>query len=114
VFGDAEVSGGARVFGDAWVFGGARVFGDAEVSGGARVFGDAWVSKRQDLLVIGPVGSRNAHFTVIIPSGKVKVGCFEGTLDDLEAAATEAQRQDYLDLLPGIRAIVARRQAAKE
>jgi len=32
----------------------------------------------------------------------------------LEKAAKERDRQDYLDLLPGIRAIVSRRQVAKE
>ena len=30
-------------FGDAWVSGDARVYGDARVSGDARVFGNAWV-----------------------------------------------------------------------
>jgi len=35
-------------------------------------------------------------------------------LDELEAAAKANERQDYLDLLPGIRAIVARRKAAKK
>ena len=82
--------------------------------GNAWVSGDASVSKPTDILVIGPVGSRSAYFTVIVPSGKVKVGCFEGSLDDLEKAAKERDRQDYLDLLPGIRAIVSRRQVAKE
>jgi len=89
-------------------------YGNAWVSEDAWVSGDASVSKPTDILVIGPVGSRSAYFSVIVPSGKVKVGCFEGSLDDLEKAAKERDRQDYLDLLPGIRAIVSRRQVAKE
>jgi carbonic anhydrase/acetyltransferase-like protein (isoleucine patch superfamily) len=44
VFGDAQVSGDARVSGNAWVSGDAQVSGDARVSGDAWVYGDAWVS----------------------------------------------------------------------
>ena len=44
VYGDAEVSGNARVSGDAWVYGNAEVSGNAWVSGNARVSGNAWVS----------------------------------------------------------------------
>ena len=50
VYGNASVSGDARVSGDAWVYGNARVSGnasvsgDARVSGNARVYGDAEVS----------------------------------------------------------------------
>jgi len=44
LFGDAWVSGNARVFGD------ARVSGDAEVFGNARVFGDAEVTKKVFIL----------------------------------------------------------------
>ena len=49
VSGDARVSGNARVYGNAWVYGNARVSGDAwvygnaRVSGNARVYGDARV-----------------------------------------------------------------------
>jgi hypothetical protein len=60
--------------------------------------------------VIGPVGSRDAFLTIIVPSGKATTGCFSGSLDELEEAAKKNERQDYLDLLPGIRAIVARRK----
>ena len=84
--------------GDAWVFGDARVLGNAEVR------------QSSDILVIGPVGSRDAYFTVTISNEMAEVGCFHGSLDELEAAAKEKGRQDYLDLLPGIRAIVARRK----
>ena len=41
VYGNAEVSGDARVSGNAWVSGNARVYGDAEVSGNAWVYGNA-------------------------------------------------------------------------
>ena len=90
--------------GDAWVSGDAKVFGNARVSGNAEV------RQSSDILVIGPVGSRDAYFTVTISNEMAAVGCFHGSLDELEAAAKEKGRQDYLDLLPGIRAIVARRK----
>ena len=113
--GNAWVSRNARVFGNAWVS------GDAEVSGNARVFGNAWVSgdaevsrdaevtKSNDLIVIGPIGSRNDKITLTFSNGKVSIGCFYGTLDQLEQAATKNNRQDYLDILPGLRAILKRR-----
>ena len=44
VFGDARVSGNAWIYGDARVFGNAWVYGDARVSGDARVFDNAWIS----------------------------------------------------------------------
>ena len=56
------------------------------------------------------MGSRNDYLTVTISNEKVRIGCFIGSLDELEAAARVKGRQDYLDLLPGIRAIVARRR----
>jgi hypothetical protein len=77
------------------------------------VSGDAKVSGNADILVTGPIGSRNVYLTVTISNEKATTGCFYGSLDDLEKAATENKRQDYLDLLPGIRAIVARRQAKR-
>ena len=43
VYGNAKVYGDARVFGNAWISGDARVFGDARVSGNARVYGNAKV-----------------------------------------------------------------------
>src|SRR5208282_4684032 len=43
VYGNARVSGNARVYGNAQVSGNARVFGDAQVYGNAQVSGDAWV-----------------------------------------------------------------------
>jgi carbonic anhydrase/acetyltransferase-like protein (isoleucine patch superfamily) len=51
VSGDAWVYGNARVYGDAWVYGNARVYGNAWVYGNARVYGNAWVSG--DALVSG-------------------------------------------------------------
>ena len=44
VYGDAQVSGNARVYGNAWVSGNAQVSGDARVYGNAWVYGDARVS----------------------------------------------------------------------
>ena len=44
VSGDAEVYGNAKVYGDAWVSGDARVCGNARVYGNACVYGDAKVS----------------------------------------------------------------------
>ena len=97
VCGDAEVYGDAKVCGNAWVGGNARVYGDAEVCGNARVggyamvcgnarvCGDAWIYKKNHSLVIGPIGSPNAHTTFFhSKNGDIKVVCgrFYGTIDE--------------------------------
>jgi len=114
VSGEAQVSGEARVSGEAWVFGEARVFGEAQVFGEARVSGEAWVSdearvfgearvsdeaqvsdearvaQTRDLLVIGPIGSRNAHVT--FADDYVATGCFCGSFDQFAAAVANEHR----------------------
>jgi carbonic anhydrase/acetyltransferase-like protein (isoleucine patch superfamily) len=114
VFGKAWVSGEARVFGKAWVSGEARVFGKAWVSGKARVFGkvqvsgEAWVfdearvfgkvqvsgkarvSKTSDLLVIGPIGSRESYLT--LGNNYAATGCFCGTWEQFKKAVRETHK----------------------
>ena len=56
--------------------------GDAWVYGNARVYGDARVYKCEHILVIGPIGSRNAFTTFFRTKDrdiKVACGCFLGT-----------------------------------
>jgi len=96
VSGEAQVSGEARVSGEAWVFGEARVFGEAQVFGEARVSDEAQVSdearvaQTRDLLVIGPIGSRNAHVT--FADDYVATGCFCGSFDQFAAAVANEHR----------------------
>ncbi len=74
------MSGNARVFGNAWVFGNARVSDDARVSG------------EYDFITIGPIGSRSDITTFYrLKQGGIGVncGCFNGTLDEFEAAVHE-------------------------
>ena len=98
VSGNARVSGNAQVYDNAWVHGNARVsgnaqvHGDAWVSGNAWVSGDAWVSGEYDFITIGPIGSRNDITTFYrLKQGGigVKCGCFNGTIEEFEAAAHE-------------------------
>ena len=91
-FGNAWVSGDARVFGDARVYGDARVSGNAEVYGDARVSGNAWVSGRKHILWISMIGSRDDTVTFMRSKEKkiiVSVGCFRGTIDEFEKAVKE-------------------------
>ncbi|MBQ3472255.1 MAG: hypothetical protein IJH17_07880, partial [Clostridia bacterium] len=98
VYGDAKVYGNAEVYGDAEVCGNAKVYGDAEVCGNAKVYGDAevcgnaWVYKCEHLLVIGPIGSRNAYTTFFRDKDNeitVICGCFLGKLDKFLEAVSE-------------------------
>ena len=89
VNGKALVSGYTQVYGEAQVTGEARVIGDVRVFGGARVYGDAWVcgeariSEAGQILIIGPLGSRNASATFFRDKYNqilVSTGCYTGTL----------------------------------
>ena len=58
------------------------VFGDAWVSGNARVSGDAWVSGNADFFLAGPLGSRRAPLTIHADANigiRFTTGCFSGT-----------------------------------
>jgi hypothetical protein len=80
----------SQVSDEAWVSDEAQVFGEAQVSGKAWVSGKARVTQTRDLLVIGPIGSRNAHVT--FASDYVATGCFCGTFDQFAAAVTKEHR----------------------
>jgi len=82
VFGDAEVFGNARVFGDARVFGNARVFGDARVSGDAEVFGNARVFG--DAEVTKKVFILNFCYNLTLTDYHIIFGCEIKTVQEWE------------------------------
>lgn len=85
VSGNAHVSGDARVYENAHVYGNAHVFGDARVYKNAQVSGNARVQKTNDILIVGPIGSRNSFCTFYKTDDGIgtSTGCFSGTIDDL-------------------------------
>ena len=115
VYGDARVSDHARVYGDARVYGNALVYGHAQVSGDALVYGDARVygnalvyghaqiSDNASLVMVGPIGSRNAQLTVTADADigvRFSTGCFTGSRDQFVAAVAKTHasgkfRQQY-------------------
>ena len=87
---NAAVYGDAVVSGNAWVSENAVVRGNAEVSGNAMVRKNAVVSENAEVfsvrhvLVIGPIGSRNAFTTFYHDKDNeitVQCGCFIGKID---------------------------------
>ena len=85
VYGDARVSGDARVFDNAWVYGNAKVYGDARVSGDAWVYGNAEVFNTRHFFVQGPIGSRDGYVTFYRTKDdtvEVRCGCFSGSLQE--------------------------------
>jgi len=106
----AIVREGAVVVGEARVSGSAEIAGDTRLTGAARIR-DVIIRKSSDFLVIGPIGSRGDYLTVTIPGKTACTGCFSGDLDDLEAAARKADRQEYLIILPAIRELIAERES---
>ena len=91
VGGKARVEGKAYVGGEAWIGGNAKVEGNARVGGEAYVGGEAWVRGNADIfsksqiLVIGPIGSRDDFTTFYRDKDNeitVKCGCFLGKIDE--------------------------------
>ena len=101
VYGNAEVSGNARVYGNAEVYGNARVsgnarvYGNAEVSGNARVYGDARVDHKYKIMTISNMGSVQRTTTFFVcKDGKIRVmcGCFYGDLEEFRAQVKETHK----------------------
>lgn len=85
VFDDAEVCGRACVYGNAEVYGSARVYGRACVHGDCRISEKARICRDNQVLTIGPIGSRDATITFYRNKNDeitVVCGCFLGTIDD--------------------------------
>ena len=94
VYGQARVRDQARVHGQAWVYDKAQVYGRARVHGQARIAGQGDIASTRHYLTIGPVGSEDRTVTVHRhydgPNSNtwghlVIAGCWNGTLDGLEA-----------------------------
>ncbi len=91
VYGNAVVCGNTRVCGDAEVCGVAEVYGDARVYGNARVCGNALICKRNDLITVSNIGSRNDTTTFFNTDNGiyVKCGCFYGSIEEFEEAVKD-------------------------
>ena len=87
-YGNAWVSGDARVYGDAQVYGNARVYGDARVSGDARVYGNAWVSGDARVQTVNIAATRTDGYTFLVaptPDGpRIIAGCRYFTFKEAE------------------------------
>ena len=93
VFDHAQICGYARISGNACVNDRARVFGNAGVTDYAKVSGNATVSgngnlrRPNDIIVVGPIGSR-CDFTTFYKKSSVETlvncGCFMGTIEEFE------------------------------
>nr|DAY92917.1 MAG TPA: Putative transferase, nesg, ydcK, Structural Genomics.38A [Caudoviricetes sp.] len=87
VSGDAQVSGNARVFGNAWVSGDAQVSGYARVSGDAQVSGNACLKSDADHCGFDCFGSSNRHTHAYLTSDntvEITCGYFRGSIEEFE------------------------------
>jgi carbonic anhydrase/acetyltransferase-like protein (isoleucine patch superfamily) len=96
---NAQVCGKVRVYGDAKVTDNAYVYGDVQVCGNANVAGDVKIDKTKNLIVIGPIGSRNGYTTFIKEDNgiiSVSCGCFRGTIDAFKKAVLKTHDKDSI------------------
>ena len=90
VYGEARICDEARVYGKAWIYdevqvcGKARIYGEASVNGKAWICDKARIRSTENVLTVGPIGSRNDFATFY--SGEkeilVKCGCFCGSISE--------------------------------
>ena len=72
-----------------------NLYGDAWVSGYARVSGDAWVSNDNEHCGFDCFGSANRHtHSYKTKSGKIEItcGCFRGSIEEFEKQIKETHR----------------------
>ncbi len=141
VFGFACVKDSARVEGNARIFGAAIVCDDAVVDGNILITNRVTditvggkfrmhnhtshkitISRSQDFMVIGPLGSRVSYLTITFkPQVILSTGCFTGTLSEFKKAVLNSYkrtsigflRQDYLDVIKLVERISKNRQKKK-
>ena len=107
MYDNASMSGSTRMYDNSRMSGNASMSGNACMSGSARMSGDALVERPQQVLTIGPIGSRNDHLTFYRTAdggGEVHTGCFTGTIASFEAAVKETHagtvfESEYLALV---------------
>ena len=81
--------GNAWVSGDARVYGNARVSADARVYGNALVYGNAWVYGNAHHITVSPIGSEGGCLTAFRQRDNsiiVRRGCFSGYIEEFEDA----------------------------
>ena len=143
---ESRVSGGSLVSGSQ-VSGGSTVSGsrvsesrvsESTVSGsqvsrsqvsGSTVSGSqvsrALIENSRDMLVIGPLGSRDDRLTITFknrdgtPAVKANTGCWSGTLDEFEARVKEVHGdskhgREYLATVAYVRALIETRRKEEE
>ena len=95
VYGNTKIYDSAMVYDNTKIYGNAEVCGNARVCGNAKLFEDAWVCKREDVVTIGSIGSRNDTVTFFKSKvGKIKVatGCFRGDILEFEKAVEKTHK----------------------
>ena len=89
---NAQVYGNAKIYDHAQVFDNALVCGNTEVGNYAIVCENAVVFSTKHVLVIGPIGSKDAFTTFYRDQDNkitVKCGCFLGKVDEFLQKVTE-------------------------
>ena len=127
VSGNTLICGNAQILGKAWIFDNVRIWGDVQISGVALIFnnaqicGNVKISRTEQVLTLGPIGSENDILTVVFDEGgKIWCGrgCFWGTLAEFQAAVEQKpkgdkHREEYLNTIHYIESIRKFRQKVR-
>ena len=120
ISGDTRISGNTKILSnDNIKIHDSIIFGDTEIHSstspisikGNSVLVDAHITKSTDVLIIGPIGSRNSITTFYHNKDKnimVRCGCFYGTIREFEIQVKETHEDNekYLDQYLGAIAYV--------
>ena len=86
----AVIKGNAIINGNAIICGNAIVSNRSVITGKAVIYGEVNIENTTDVLVIGPIGSRERYTTFIKQQDNiyVKCGCFFDTIDNFAKEVT--------------------------
>ena len=90
--------------GNAWISKNAQFFRDAKVFGDVWISEDTKISKTNEYLIYGPIGSRSAFITIIKDQNYISTGCWSGTKEEFikrvkETHGNNQYAKDYLALI---------------
>ena len=114
ISGDAKIYDVAKIHDDASISGITTIHGTTEICGRALLNRNTDISKSDQFIIIGPLGSRNDYTTFYRNTDGVimaSTGCFGGTLDEFKNAVKEKhksnkrRRNNYLQAIKYVKKV---------
>ena len=97
IYDNTHIFNNAHIYGNASIWNNARIFDNARICGNAQIYGNVKISRTEQVLTLGPIGSENGTLTAIFDEdGEIwcRRGCFWGTLAEFQKAVEKKPKGD--------------------